>query len=253
MKLLIPLLIFTNLFLSSYTKSLPISPTYEAGVVGINYIATGDPELDIQLSLEQYLNIFSLPAAANLDIIVFSEFTLNTEETAVYVPEPKNRVNPCESKNYGANDLLKILSCAAKKGQTYVVINLTEKANCPDEEMIANQDERQCRPEGVSYYNTNVVFDRNGTVISRYRKFNLFQETVDHPKYPEIVTFSTDFGITFGIFTCFDINFAEPSGSLLRKHKVTDIIFPSFWFSELPHGTGKISLNFVSLLKYYRN
>lgn len=43
----------------------------------------------------------------------------------------------------------------------------------------------------MSYYNTNVVFDRNGTVISRYRKFNLWvveEKKVDKPFKPTMVT-----------------------------------------------------------------
>jgi hypothetical protein len=86
----------------------------------------------------------------------------------------------------------------------------------------------------MSYYNTNVVFDRNGTVISRYRKFNLFDEQNDKPFKPQLATFQTDFGVKFGHFICFDIMFREPALRLTQTQNVTDIIFTSMWFSQLP-------------------
>lgn len=56
---------------------------------------------------------------------------------------------------------------------------------------------------------------------------------------PDISIFETDFGATFGLFTCFDILFKRPTLELSRKFGVTHFIFPSMWFSELPFLTGK--------------
>lgn len=56
---------------------------------------------------------------------------------------------------------------------------------------------------------------------------------------PEIVTFDTDFGVKFGTFICFDILFREPATQLTRVHQVTDIVYPTAWFSETPFLTGK--------------
>jgi hypothetical protein len=81
------------------------------------------------------------------------------------------------------------------------------------------------------------VFDRNGTIIARYRKYHLFNETVDQPPKPEAVTFTTDFGVTFGILICFDINFYDPPLRLIRDYNVTDFVLSSDWYSELPQGT----------------
>ena len=55
-------------------------------------------------------------------------------------------------------------------------------------------------------HNTNAVFDRASVVISRYCKYQLFGENVHKPHKP-MTTFLTDFDVTFGIFTCFDIHF----------------------------------------------
>lgn len=56
---------------------------------------------------------------------------------------------------------------------------------------------------------------------------------------PEIVTFHTDFGIEFGTFICFDVLFKEPALTLTRSMRVTDVVFPAAWFSEIPFLTGK--------------
>ena len=104
------------------------------------------------------------------------------------------------------------------------------------------------------YYNTDVVFDRNGTIISRfvylirrtnnlfvdfrYHKYNLFGEfDMDRPDEPEIETFETDFGVKFGIFTCFDILFKSPAQTVLNEN-IDAIVYPTNWHSELPFLTG---------------
>jgi predicted amidohydrolase len=77
-------------------------------------------------------------------------------------------------------------------------------------------------------------------LCSRYRKFNLFgEEGFSTTPEAEISVFDTDFGVTFGVFTCFDIEFEEPAVSLVKVLGVRDIIFPTAWFSELPFLSGK--------------
>lgn len=185
-------------------------------------------------------------APSNLDIIVFPEMTLNEFETAVEIPEVNDKISPCIIDDYSDN-LVKKISCAARSFRRYVVVNIVTKTKCPDSEMIANKDPRRCedREDGLSYFNTNVVFDRDGVLISRYRKFNLFGEEVDKPYKPAMVVFDTDFGIKFGHFICFDLMFRRPALELVRMtdssgffRNLTDIIFTSMWFSELPFLTG---------------
>lgn len=76
--------------------------------------------------------------------------------------------------------------------------------------------------------------------MNRYRKTNLFGEPeFNVTKVPEIVTFDTDFGVKFGTFICFDILFDTPALQLTRIHQITDIVYPTAWFSEIPFLTGK--------------
>lgn len=175
-------------------------------------------------------------APSTLDIIVFPEMTLNGMETAVETPEPNDKVSPCDNATYPADNLVKLISCSAKTHRRYVVVNVVTKAACPDADMIANEDPRNCtdRADGMSYYNTNVVFDRNGTLISRYRKFNLFGESVDKPHKASLISFETDFGVKFGHFICFDLAFRFPALELVRNQSITDIVFTTMWYSEMP-------------------
>lgn len=231
-----------------FQASTPDSPTYEAGVVEFNYGNERhvDPIALLASNLAQYLEIIA-NAPTNLDIIVFPEMTLNQLETAFEIPEIEEKISPCDNSGYPTENLVKQISCAAKKFQLYVVVNMVTKAKCPDSDMIAQKDPRKCsdRDDGFSYYNTNVVFDRSGTLISRYRKFNLFGERVDRPFEPSMVYFDTNFGVRFGHFICFDLQFRYPALELVRSHNITDIVFPSMWYSELPFLTA------VQLQKYW--
>lgn len=202
-------------------------------------------------NLKRYIEILDSQKAFDLDIIVFPESSLNNWDTSTFIPDPEKNVIPCDL--FEDDGPIKQISCAAKKGYKYIVINVSELAVCPDEQMIANNDTRPC-VDGVSHYNTNVVFDRKGQVVSRYRKYNLYIEQVDRPKYPEATTFETDFGVTFGQFICFDLVFKRPALELVHEKKVRNIVYPTMWFGELPFATGKqyFILSFI-ILSYLSN
>ncbi|RZC40883.1 CN hydrolase domain containing protein, partial [Asbolus verrucosus] len=91
----------------------------------------------------------------------------------------------------------------------------------------ANDTGTNCETHGYFFYNTNVVFGRNGQVLNLYHKYNLFGEKqFDQPSAPEVVVIETDFGLNFGIFTCFDILFKSPAQDLLARN-VDAVIQPS--------------------------
>lgn len=190
-----------------------------------------------QSNWNQYSSIMAnLPV--NTDIVVFPEMTLNKKTRAIETPEPGVNSSPCNNSTLTSDNLLKLISCSVQNYRRYVVVNVITKAKCPDKEMEENKDPRNCSAtsDGFSYYNTNLVFDRSGVIISRYRKFNLFGEEVDKPFKPALQTFETDFGVTFGHFICFDMMFRSPALEIVRSG-VTDVIFTTMWFSELPYLT----------------
>lgn len=216
-------------FEGDLVASSALDDSYVVGVVEFR------PELlnmDIRVRTERHYEAYRgmvLGEEARLtDIIVFPELTLNTLSDPVYVPDPLHSPIPCREDS---PELLSKLSCLAAEARKYLVINLSEIFDC---ESVPPEDPRPCGPHGFHRYNTNVVLDRNGAVIARYRKFNLFREpgtNVTHE--PEYVTFETDFGVTFGVFTCFDLLFARPALELVKRD-VRDFVFPAFWKSEPP-------------------
>lgn len=206
-------------------------------MVEFNYVRDSSVSETVSVAaiLVKYLEMMQ-SAPSTLDVIVFPEMTFNGMQTAVEIPKPTDRISPCNDASFPDESLVKQISCSAKNHQRYVVVNMVTKVACPDSDMIANNDPRNCsdRADGMSYYNTNVVFDRSGTLISHYRKYNLFGESVDKPFKPAAVWFDTDFGVRFGHFICFDLMFRSPALDLVRYEGITDIIFPTMWFSELP-------------------
>ncbi|XP_055537022.1 vanin-like protein 2 [Wyeomyia smithii] len=210
-------------------RSGPLDDSYVVGVIEFR------PELlnmeirqRTELHLAAYEELVQSENATLVDIIVFSELTLNTLSDPVYVPDPQEHSVPCQE---GALDVLSRLSCLAAKVGKYIVINLSEIFDC---EPATEDDPRPCGPHGFHRYNTDVVFDRNGAVIARYRKFNLFREPGTNITHlPELTTFETDFGVTFGLFTCFDLLFAQPPLELVKRD-VKNFIFPAMWISETP-------------------
>ncbi|XP_037046246.1 vanin-like protein 1 [Bradysia coprophila] len=211
-------------FGSSYSLSTEDLPYYDAGVVEFSW------ENNASSNLLQYINIIHSEDAKQLDIIVFPEMTLSTSGSLI--PNPEDKIVPCGNEAY--DSIIQGISCSAIDSSVYVVVNIHEKSECTKESQATLNDNRPCALNGLNIYNTNVVFDRNGTVVSRYRKFNLFGELgVNTTLASDISTFQTDFGVTFGHFICFDLLFYTPAFRILSMD-ITDIIFPAMWFSQLP-------------------
>lgn len=157
-------------------------------VVGVVEFRPESSDIDIrrrtELHLEAYAVLIRSDEAKVADIIVFPELTLNTISDPVYVPHPSSdMVVPC-SEGDSARDVLANLSCLAAEVGKYLVINLSEIFDCKS---IPSEDPRPCGPHGFHRYNTNIVFDRNGAVIARYRKFNIMGENGTNRTYvPEM-------------------------------------------------------------------
>lgn len=135
------------------------SDTYVAAVVEIHPTFVG-ATTDEQLAHRVAEYVAHIDAAAGADIIVFPESTLTAGDQAQLVPEPTDAVVPCTNATYAADAPLARLSCAARARSMYVVINLTMRRRCD-----ATINGRPCTDEW-SRYNTNVVLDRSGAVIS---------------------------------------------------------------------------------------
>ncbi|XP_005179991.2 vanin-like protein 1 [Musca domestica] len=215
----------------SIQASVPSDSHYNAGVVEFRSASALTSAGRLNDNLQGYLDILAQQEAENLDIVIFPESTLNSNDQSTFVPDPtKLLVAPCDDVENVYHDFLKQLSCAARKYARYLVINLTEKELCSS----VPDDPRPCASSGLNIYNTNVVFDRLGQVISRYRKVHLYGENKNSTLLPEYGWFDTDFGVRFGHFICFDILFYTPAQEMVDKYGIKDFIFNTMWFSQLP-------------------
>ncbi|CAH1390594.1 unnamed protein product [Nezara viridula] len=160
-------------------------------------------------------------AAETADIVVFPEYALTYEDETLFVEIPFGSNEPAPADNPRLHPVVRMVSKAARDNQIYVSICLLEKDLSSGEELK---------------YNTNVVFDRNGIVVSKYRKFNLYYEALNTTKVPDIAIFETDFGVRFGVFICADIFHKEPALTLVYEKNITDFVYPNWFYAELKLG-----------------
>ncbi|EFX88215.1 hypothetical protein DAPPUDRAFT_311789 [Daphnia pulex] len=224
---------------------------YIAAVV--EYSPTGSvfsqtPAKVLGQNLNNYNQLIVEAASLGVDIIVFPEYgitTLTLSSLSRLAARPFLQQFP--SINSSAPQLLcdgnatipdqdivfTKLSCYARQNAIYVVINVGEIVVCS-----AGQNTTEngvCPDDGAFQYSSDVVFDRNGFLLARYRKTHLFLEPLFQvPIATDLTVFSTDFGINFGMMTCFDIMFYEPALTLYYQQGIKDFVFPTAWVDELP-------------------
>ncbi|KAF6204460.1 hypothetical protein GE061_002801 [Apolygus lucorum] len=217
----ISLLLMTSAFIA-YTTAVE-KGHYRAAVVDYHVLSDNSlsPRQNLMANVHNYEQYIKRANEETVDIIVFPEGGLLGRDNSVFlnIPDPALKVIPLGDSTY--DESIQTLSSYAKNYSLYLAVNLHE--NFTD-----STTKRSFK------YNTNVVFSREGAVVARYRKFNLYGEGVDVTDNPEHSFFDSDFGVRFGQFICFDILFKEPTLALIYKHNVTDFIYPSHWFSELP-------------------
>ncbi|XP_047511493.1 vanin-like protein 2 isoform X2 [Pieris napi] len=223
-------LILTSLIPLSLQKSTPEDLSYVAAVVEYEF------SWDVASNVQNYLTLIRDAAEKDADVVVFPELCLNPGQDH-YVPIPINSLlkdDPIPAIRPDLyHEILVAISAGARENAIYVVVNIQEIMNCED----ATGEE--CPEKKIYIFNTNIVFDRQGAVVSRYRKMNLFGEYTRTPALsPDLGEFSTDFGVRFGHFICFDLMFQVPAVQTPQKLNVTDIIYTGMWVSELPYLTG---------------
>ncbi|XP_055305835.1 vanin-like protein 1 [Sitodiplosis mosellana] len=203
--------------------------TYTGAVVEVNPVSLGYTINEVAKSTKQAIDIIESIELDGVDIVVFPEIILNNQITAVLLPN--TNLSYCDDPT--VDEVLRSVSCAVRKVKKYVVIGLYVKVKC------SMDDQSFCAYESDStnLYNMAIVFDRNGDVVAKYRKYHLFGEQgVQQTETPDMTTFKTDFNVTFGVFICFDLLFDKPANSLVDQG-VKNFIFPTMWFSKLPYST----------------
>uniref|UniRef100_T1JDU7 CN hydrolase domain-containing protein n=1 Tax=Strigamia maritima TaxID=126957 RepID=T1JDU7_STRMM len=236
------------LLLIVVTSTDPSSETYRAASVEYEpyfnlYMNPNDIMVE---NAKRYADYASKAAEEKAIVVVFPEYGIRTLEfdkisreailpETQTVPDPKEvSWNPClNPTEYNQTDALHILSCAATNNSIAIVANILSREECKDE------NDPNCPSDGHYLYNTNIVFDKNGTLIARYHKNHLFGEgpILNSPEEAEYVTFNID-GIEFATFICFDIIYKDPAVELVRDYGIKNFILTTAWVTEKPFYLG---------------
>ncbi|KAH8265158.1 hypothetical protein KR044_008583 [Drosophila immigrans] len=210
------------------------SEYYTAGVVEFRpAIAGANSSQLLAENLKAYLELIEA-ANGTTDIIVFPEATLNSLLQLTTVPQPNATPSLCHTHVAAVADFMRQLACAAVAAKTYLLFNVKEREDCD-----ADVGDLDCPARGYRLFNTNVVIDRRGAIVSRYRKWNLYLEPqLNRTAAPEFAIFETDFDVTFGHFVCFDMLFYTPAQELIDRFRVRNLIVTKMFNSELPFLTG---------------
>ncbi|GBN55234.1 Biotinidase [Araneus ventricosus] len=230
--------IFQNL---AFTSASAKTPSYFTAAV-FEFVqtqkCTSDPaqaQKVQQFNLDVYIPVAKLAKSKGADILVFPEYALfpecNRTQTTLFcelVPDPEEKANPCvEAERFSGSPTLRTLSCMARNNSMVIQGNMGEYLPC--------KGEPGCNPSGHLQFNANVVFDRDGTVIARYRKEHLWNEPhFDLPRRKQYSKFTVDFG-TFLSYVCFDI-FLERIVQEEMDNDVDGIVFSTMWENTMPLG-----------------
>lgn len=200
----------------------PLSKTVilSAGVASII------PDLDTNLCEEYNKEINYLNSKNGLD------FLFRIQEVQ---EESKDKETKKIDKDVRANIvLLRKLSCLASKHNIFISTDLIELAKKKKDYLL---------------YNTNIVFDNHGKLVSKYRKFKMSGESaMTRLEEPEYATFDTDFG-RFGTVICFDLLFKNPVENLIEKEKIDHLLYPTAWFDTEP-SLSALNLHSAAAFKY---
>ena len=193
----------------------------------------------IKLNLQAYNDAAEKASIEGAQIIVFPEDGIHNvaqvkdasrdvvRMVAEAVPEASTSSNPCFDPQYASSTILRTLSCTALENKIYLVATMVDVIKCVHQ--------AACPTDGLFLYNTQVAFDKNGTLVAKYHKQHLFGEhLLDTPEKQELVYFDTDFGARIGMYICFDRVFYDPLVSLVEKYNVTTMALSTWWFDGYP-------------------
>jgi predicted amidohydrolase len=226
---------------------VPPVNTYRAAAVQFTPSGTyADPPLSvIQQSIDRFAPFVQSAAGQGVQVIVFPEgalgmFNAENENTrdamfpwCVEVGEVET-TNPCTEwtaqppeKNSTLYQLY-TASCLAQSNKIILALNLCESRPCNP------SSDPTCPEDGRFQWNTEVVFEETGMLVMKYHKTHLFGgSAVFDAALPVPTSFVSSFGVRFGSFVCFDIQFAHPAVDLVQQG-VTDFLFSSWWVNAAP-------------------
>eukprot|EP01105_Mastigella_eilhardi_P025573 TRINITY_DN69_c0_g2_i2.p1 TRINITY_DN69_c0_g2~~TRINITY_DN69_c0_g2_i2.p1 ORF type:complete len:473 (-),score=115.29 TRINITY_DN69_c0_g2_i2:60-1283(-) len=116
-------------------------------------------------------------------------------------------------------------SALAAQYQMYMVLDLGEIEYC-------TAQTENCPDDGRFQYNTAVVFDNAGKLVTKYRKTHLYYEDYFNPG-PGMPVFFEFRNTRIGLLICFDLQFRKPQYDLYAAG-VNVLAFPTWWENSKP-------------------
>lgn len=133
---------------------------YTAAVVEVNPPENiGDNFATVAAVTDQMVDIIKSPETKNVDIIVLPEGVFNRVPTAIMLP-----TSPVFCDDANAHFLLRNISCAARDGNKYVVIDAYFKVYCTDDDQTFCSN----KTDNTNMYNMAIAFDRNGVAVAKW-------------------------------------------------------------------------------------
>ena len=212
-------------------------------------VCTREEAVDMmEMNLEILRNNVELASQQGVDLILLPEdgihgYGFNRKNIRPFleeVPELADGSNPCNSfeetgKTYDflmEHYVMIQLSCMARDNNLYVAACLGSVVkNC---DRCDENHGRDC------FYNTLVVFDPDGNLVSVYHKYNLW--TSELPIYdidpePVLATLDTPFG-RLGLAICEDLLWYSPVVPMAEEQEIDTLLLPLSWWDMFPHQLG---------------
>ena len=255
--------LFFGIFLLFCSSIICDSSFYTAAVVEhAPYSVPGQVSREEAISvmnfnMDQYEEHIQAAKELGSQIIVFSEDGLYGDDKCTreeilpyleYIPSPQNSsvpIIPCndsyyeypkvydnslyDSSMFDKQPILKRVSCLAQQYDIVIVLDMGDIQPCN-----SNTD-NNCPSDGRYQYNTQVAFAEDGSLLAKYHKTHLFYEPQFNAATPsDPQTFTTSFGVKFGMMICFDMMFGTPSELYYNMDDVYDLVYSTWWVNTPP-------------------
>ena len=222
--------------------ALEAPSSYIAGLAEHYAVNEGTPEERQQANIDLYASHYTGAVANDVQILVFPEFGTtggealqqsrqNVTEYAVILPDDVTSLvlNPCTGEGFNSADqnawVLHDLSCLARNNTMLSVFDIVSVKYCSENE--STELNGDCPDDGFWIYNVAVIFHEDGHLINWYaKKHPALFELFDVIQTKELVTFTSSFGVEFGIMICFDICFQDPGPEIVKQLGVKHILYP---------------------------
>lgn len=183
-------------------------------------------------------------AAQGAQIVVFPEtyvysgwsISMPSLLDAFMEPLPTAGTVLCEKEAGNSSRIAQAVACVAKKHKLVIVTGIGDKAPCVKKVHPFTKRPFPCNKQtGLGNFNSMAAFGIEGEMLAKYHKSHLarswgsdLEPGISEADTPEAVSFVSHFGVRFGMIACHDIQFPEPSRSLVNAG-VGDWVYSAFW------------------------